>query len=212
MSRRWMASRPCAEPDVHAAPRHLHVDGVVLILRALAPVLVENRDTPRRLRGKRLTFRRSPMTCTPAPATHSRDPGGSFNDVRELAGADSPPPPRRAGDHWASATPQRSWPPRGDRDRVRDHEPVRCQKGAVSPTASRIAWRSGIVRRRQFGSRRSPYHVRASFQSRTRSTPAPGVIWRCSHQAKTSSSDRKRRIVAQVKPMSRHQSRAETAK
>ena len=78
MSRRWMASRPCAEPDVHAAPRHLHVDGVVLILRALAPVLVENRDTPRRLRGKRLTFRRSPMTCTPAPATHSRDPGGQL--------------------------------------------------------------------------------------------------------------------------------------
>src|SRR5262249_1006199 len=86
------------------------------------------------------------------------------------------------------------------------HESVRRHNEPVSPPASRIACRSGIVRRRQAELRRSSYHTVASLQSRARSNTAPGAIWRCSHQATMSSSDRKRSIVAQVKPMSRHHS------
>ena len=95
---------------------------------------------------------------------------------------------------------------------VHHHASVRRQKEPVRPTASRIAWRCGAVRRRQAGSRRSSYHAVASLQSCAKANTAPGVMWRRSHQATMSSSDRKRSIVDQVKPMSRHQSRAGTAK
>src|SRR5262252_3423402 len=92
------------------------------------------------------------------------------------------------------------------------HEAVRDQKEPVSPAASRMACRSGIVRRRQAELRRSSYHAVARLQSRAKSNTAPGVIWRCAHQATMSSSDRKRSMVDQVKPILRHQSRAGTAK
>jgi len=91
-------------------------------------------------------------------------------------------------------------------------ESVRRQKAPRRPTSSRMACRAPIVRRRQFRLRRSSYHEQASRQSRVRSRIAPGVSRRFSHHAWTSSSDRKSSIVAQVKPMSRHQSRAGTAK
>jgi len=91
-------------------------------------------------------------------------------------------------------------------------EPPRDQNGPTRPTSLRIVWRSAIVFRRQFRSRRSLYHLPASLQSRCTSRIAPTAIPRRWHHASTSPSDWKSRIVPQVKPISRHQSRAGTAK
>src|SRR5262249_56191606 len=78
--------------------------------------------------------------------------------------------------------------------------------------AVRVAGRAGVVRGREGELRRSSDHAVARLQSRAKSNTAPGVIWRCAHQASMSSSDRKRSMVDQVKPILRHQSRAGTAK
>ena len=74
--------------------------------------------------------------------------------------------------------------------------------GPVSPTPSRIACDCSRVRGRHAGSRRSPYHRAASARRTSISTPAPPA---------GTSPDRTSRIVAQVWPMSAHQSRAGTA-
>lgn len=74
------------------------------------------------------------------------------------------------------------------------------------------AWASAAVRRRHEGSSRSQYHAWASAQAVESKMTAPTARPRSTHQRLTSSSDRKSRIVAQVKPMSSHQEAAGTAK
>ena len=86
------------------------------------------------------------------------------------------------------------------------------QNGSVSPRPLNRSWASAIVRRRQSGLSRSAYQACASAHAVGSEMIAPTRRPRAAHQRMTSSSDRKSRMVDQVKPISCHHEAAGTAK
>lgn len=86
------------------------------------------------------------------------------------------------------------------------------QNGPRSATRSKIASISSIVFRRQSSLSRSTSQIFASSQHCASVITSPRGIPRHPHQRSTCSTDRKSRIVAQVKPMFSQKRRGGTAK
>ncbi len=72
------------------------------------------------------------------------------------------------------------------------------QNGPVNPTPRKTVWARSAVRPRKPGSSRSPYHALASDQTAASGSTAPTAWPRRRHHCSIASSDRKKRIVAQV--------------
>ena len=145
------------------------------------------------------------------PPDNPRSTSARAAAARYARTAAGTPTPKARSIRTAASARERLFGPYGA-DRAPPDRPPSDQNSPVSPTASRSACDSSTVRGLQPGSRRVHHQSRASSFSFVAESEAPGSQPFAASQRSRCSSDRRKTIVLQVKPMSSHQRRAGTRK